>query len=238
MKEIISNFVERYQNVDFIANCSEIEDLDVEITTYLERNHLILSNYSKNLHIIRRGHILASYFDESTEHLEFEDVVYLHEPIVDTNQFIVIINLKTRDFTTVGRVRRSQILETLNRLSTVIDALKFYDSKKSIDTKVLTDTYPWFDFCWRGIDLKALTIEARSHEVYGFFRIDQTGLLEINCSLSKSTIRLMKRHLPKKVRRRKSKYSDHLSEFERLIINAKTGPVKILHRQLESRKEI
>lgn len=205
MKEIIAQFVENHKDINFAASYLEIVDLNAIIETNLERHHLIVSNLRQDLNIIRSNHALVSLFKECTERFDFDRAVYLHEPIVDESQFIVAIDLKTGDFKTVGHVRRSQILEVLNRLSVVLDALKFYESQKSIDTKVLTATYPWLDFSWRGMNNDEFNIEVRSDEVGGWFIIDKNSLFDINCSLDKKTIRAMKRHLPKEVKHRRNR---------------------------------
>lgn len=204
MKEIIARFVEKYKDINFSASYCDVADLNAVVETNLERRHLIISNFRQDLNIIRSDHALAELFEECTERLEFDGAVYLHEPIVDESQFIVAINFKTGEFKTVGHTRRSQILEVLNRLSIILDALKFYDSQKSIDAKVLTATYPWLDFSWRVINSNEFDIEGRSSEVSGWFIIDKHGSFDINCSLDKKTIRSMKRHLPKKVRHRRN----------------------------------
>ena len=235
MKEIIQHFTDQYKDIIFTASYCDVADLNAVVETILERRHLIVSNFKQDLNIIRSDHALAELFEECTERLEFDGAVYLHEPIVDESQFIVAIDLKTGEFKTVGRTRRSQILAVLNRLSVILDALKFYDSQKSIDAKVLTATYPWLDFSWRGINDDKFDIEGRSSEVSGWFIIDKNDSFNINCSLDKKTIRSMKRHLTKEVKRRrtrqilKSKYRltrNSLSEFEKYLISAQTGPVK------------
>lgn len=235
MKEIIIQFVEKYKDVNFSASYCDVADLNAVVETNLERRHLVISNFRQDLNIIRSDHALAELFEECTERLEFDGAVYLHEPIVDESQFIVVIDLKTGEFKTVGHTSRSQLLAVLNRLSVILDALKFYDSQKSIDTKVLTATYPWLDFSWRGVNNDKFDIEGRSSEVSSWFIIDENDSFDINCSLDKKTIRSMKRHLPKEVKHRrtrqilKSKYRlmrNSLSEFEKYLINAQTGPVK------------
>lgn len=205
MKEIIARFVENYKDVKFTLSYCDVEDLDAVVETNLERRHLIVSNFRQDLNIIRSDHNFAVLFEECTERLEFDGAVYLYEPIVDKSQFIIAIDLKTGEFKTVGHTRRSQILEVLDRLSVVLDALKFYESQKSIDAKVLTSTYPWLDFSWRGMNNDEFNIEVRSDEVGGWFIIDKNSLFDINCSLDKKTIRAMKRHLPKKVRHRRNR---------------------------------
>ena len=266
MKEIIEDFIDRYKDVNFTASYCDVADLNAVVETNLERRHLIVSNFRKDLNIIRSDHALAELFEECTERLEFDGAVYLHEPIFDESQFIVIIDLKTGEFKTVGHTRRSQLLAVLNRLSVILDALKFYDSQKSIDTDVLTATYPWLDFSWSGINHDKFNIEGRSSEVSGWFIIDKHGLFDINCSLDKKTIRSMKRHLPKKVRHRRNlqiaktearfklkvarakddsflrdlarslesqEFKDRvrasmleMTPFEKMLVNAKTGPAK------------
>lgn len=235
MKEIIQHFIDQYKDVIFTASYCDVADLNAVVETNLERRHLIVSNFRQDLNIIRSDHALAELFEECTERLEFDGAVYLHEPIVDESQFIVAINLKTGEFKTVGHTSRSQLLAVLDRLSIILDALKFYDSQKSIDAKVLTATYPWLDFSWRGINSNEFDIEGRSSEVSGWFIIDKNDSFDINCSLDKKTIRSMKRHLLKEVKHRrtrqilKSKYRlmrNSLSEFEKYLINAQTGPVK------------
>lgn len=198
MKEIIQHFTDQYKGIIFTASYCDVADLNAAVETILERRHLIVSNFKQDLNIIRSNHALAELFEECTERLEFDGAVYLHEPIADESQFIVAIDLKTGEFKTVGHTRRSQILAVLNRLSIILDALKFYDSQKSIDAEVLTATYPWLDFSWRGIYSDKFDIEGRSDEVSGWFIIDKNDSFDINCSLDKQTIRSMKRHLPKK----------------------------------------
>lgn len=235
MKEIIQRFTDRYKDINFAASYCDVADLNSVVETNLERRHLIISNFRQDLNIIRSDHALAELFEECTERLEFDGAVYLHEQIVDESQFIVVINLKTGEFKTVGHTRRSQLLAVLDRLSVILDALKFYNSQNSIDAKVLNATYPWLDFSWRGINHDKFDIEGRSSEVSGWFIIDKNDSFDINCSLDKKTIRSMKRHLPKEVKHRrtrqilKSKYRlmrNSLSEFEKYLINAQTGPVK------------
>lgn len=205
MKEIIQHFTDQYKDVNFTASYCDVADLNAVVETNLERSHLIVSNFRQDLNIIRSDHALASLFEECTERFEFDGAIYLHEPIVDESQFIVAIDLKTGDFKTVGHVRRSQILEVLNRLSVVLDALKFYESQKSIDTKVLTATYPCLDFSWRGVNNDEFTIDPKYSEVSGWFVLDRNGIWDITVELDKPTIRLMKRHLPKKVRHRRNR---------------------------------
>lgn len=205
MKEIIRHFTSRYKDVDFTVSYCNVTDLNAVVETNLERRHLIVSNFRQDLLIIRSGHALAELFEECTERLEFDRAVYLHEPIVDESQFIVAIDLKTSEFKTVGHARRSQILAVLNRLSIILDALKFYNSQKSIDVKVLNATYPWLDFSWRGLDRDKFNIEVKSSEVNGWCVIDKNDSFDINCSLDKKTIRSMKRRIPKKVSHRRNR---------------------------------
>lgn len=235
MKEIIQYFTDQYKDVIFTVSYCDSADLNTVVETNLERRHLIVSNFRQDLNIIRSDHALAELFEECTERLEFDGVVYLHEPIADESQFIVAIDLKAGEFRTVGHTLRSQILAVLNRLSVILDALKFYDSQKLIDVKVLNATYPWLDFSWSGINNDKFDIEGRSSEVSGWFIIDKNDSFDINCSLDKKTIRSMKRYLPKEVKHRrtrqilKSKYRlmrNSSSEFEKYLINAQTGPVK------------
>ena len=227
MKEIIQHFIDQYKDVIFTVSYCDVADLNAVVETNLERRHLIISNFRQDLNIVRSDHALAELFEECTERLEFDGAVYLHEPIVDESQFIVAIDLKTGEFKTVGHTRRSQLLAVLNRLSVILDALKFYESQKSIDTEVLTATYPWLDFRWRGFDRDEFEIEGRSDEVSGWFIIDKNDSFDINCSLDKKTIRSMKRHLPKEVKHRRTRQMcNSLSEFEKYLINAQTGPVK------------
>lgn len=235
MKEIITQFVEKYKGVKFTLSYCDVEDLDAVVETNLERRHLIVSNFRQDLNIIRSDHAFAVLFKECTERLEFDGAVYLHEPIFDESQFIVAIDLKTGDFKTVGHTRRSQILEVLDRLSVILDALEFYESQKSIDSKVITATYPWLDFSWRGMNKDEFNLDPKSSKVGGWFVLDRNGIWDLTVELNKPTIRLMKRHLAKKVRHRrtrqilKSKYRlmrNRLSEFEKYLINSQTGPVK------------
>lgn len=146
MKEIITQFVEKYKDVNFTLSYCEIEDLDMYMQTNLERRHLILCNSRHDLNIIDQNHAFARLFTECNQILEFDGAVYNHEPITRDDHFIVVIDLKTGNFTVAGSDRRSQILEALDRLSVVLDALKFYESQKTIDTKVLTATYRRLDF--------------------------------------------------------------------------------------------
>lgn len=205
MKEIIQHFADQYKDVNFTASYCDVADLNAVVETNLERRHLIVSNFRQDLNIIRSNHALASLFKECTERFDFDRAVYLHEPIVDESQFIVAIDLKTGDFKTVGHIRRSQILEVLNRLSVILDALKFYESQKSIDAKVLTSTYPWLDFSWRGMNKDEFNLDPRSSKVSGWFVLDRNGICDLTVELDKPTIRLMKRHLPKKVRHRRNR---------------------------------
>ena len=205
MKEIIDRFVDKYKDVSFTASYLDIVDLNAIIETNLERSHLIVSNFRQDLNIIRSDHALASLFEECTEKFEFDGAIYLHEPIVDESQFIVAIDLKTGVFKTVGHTRRSQLLEVLNRLSVVLDALKFYESQKSIDASVLTSTYPWLDFSWRGVNNDEFTLDPRYSDVDGWFVLDRNGIWDLTVELDKPTIQLMKRHLPKKIRHRRDR---------------------------------
>lgn len=75
-------------------------------------------------------------------------------------------------------------------------------------------------------------LDPRHSDVDGWFVLDRNGIWDLTVELDKPTIRLMKRHLPKKVRRRRNRqiaktasrqmYHD-LSEFEKYLINAHTG---------------
>ena len=175
------------------------------IETNLVKRHLILCNSRHDLNIIDHKHAFAKLFTECNQILEFDGAVYNHEPITREDHFIVVIDLKTGNFTVAGSDRRSQILEALNRLSVVLDALKFYESKKSIDTKILTSTYPWLDFSWRGMNKDELNLDSRYADVNGWFVLDRNGIWDLAVELDKPTIRLMKRHLPKKVRHRRDR---------------------------------
>lgn len=248
MKEIITQFVEKHKDINFTASYCEIEDLDMYMQTNLERRHLILCNSRHDLNIINQNHAFAKLFTECNQTLEFDGAIYFHEPITRQDQFIVAIDLKTGNFTVKGCDRRSQVLEALNRLSIVLDALKFYESQKSVDTKVLTATYPWLDFSWRGMNKDKFNLDPRYSDVGGWFVLDRNGIWDLTVELNKPTLRLMKRHLPKKVRHRRSRQilnaryslmSNSLSEFEKYLINAQTGPVKkgdieCLHQFLKS----
>lgn len=205
MKEIITQFVEKHKDINFTASYCEIEDLDMYIQTNLAKRHLILCNSRHDLNIIDRKHAFAKLFTECNQILEFDGAVYHHEPITRDDQFIAVIDLKTGNFTVAGSDRRSQILEALDRLSVVLDALKFYESKKSIDTKVLTSTYPWLDFSWRGMNKDKFNLDPRYSDVNGWFVLDRNGIWDLTVELDKPTIRLMKRHLPKKVRHRRDR---------------------------------
>lgn len=208
--------------------------LDAYTETNLERNHLILCNRRNDLNPIRSTHAFARLFTECTDQLEFDGAIYFHEPITQDDQFIVVIDLKTGDFTVKGHVRRSIVLEALDRLSTVLDAIKFYESQISVDTETLNELYPWLDFSWRGMNKDEFTIELKDSELYSWFVIYR-DVYDITVSLDKKTLRAMKRHLPKKVRHRRNRQiaktaarmnSKELTSFERLFINAKTGPIK------------
>lgn len=266
MKEIIAQFVEKHKDMNFTASYCEIEDLDMYIQTNLARHHLILCNSRHDLNIIDHKHAFAKLFTECNQILEFDGAVYNHEPITRDDHFIAVIDLKTGNFTVAGSDRRSQILEALDRLSVVLDALKFYESKKSIDTKVLTSTYPWLDFSWRGMNKDKFNLDPRYSDVNGWFVLDRNGIWDLTVELDKPTIRLMKRHLPKKVRHRRNRqiaktesrfklnedrakdnlflhnlsqalnskeFKDQVSvsmlemtPFEKILVNAETGPAK------------
>ena len=205
MKEIITQFVEKHKDVNFIASYCEIEDLDMYIQTNLEKRHLILCNSRHDLNIIDHKHAFAKLFTECNQTLEFDGAVYRREPITRQDQFIVVIDLKTGNFTVEGYDRRSQVLEALNRLSIVLDALKFYESQKSFDAKVLTATYPWLDFSWRGMNNDQFNLDPRYSDVDGWFVLDRDGIWDLAVELDKPTMRLMKRHLPKKVQHRRNR---------------------------------
>lgn len=205
MKEIISRFVDRHKDIRFDASYCEIEDLDMYIQTNLARSHLILCNSRNDLNIIDHTHAFANLFTECNQTLEFDGAVYRHEPITRNDHFIIVIDLKTGNFTVVGSDRRSQILEALDRLSVVLDALKFYESQRSIDTKVLTVTYPWLDFSWRGMNKDKFNLDPRYSDVSGWFVLNRDGIWDLTVELNKPTLRLMKRHLPKKVRHRRNR---------------------------------
>ena len=204
MKEIISRFVDKYKDIRFAASYCDIEDLDTYTESNLERNHLILCNRRNDLNLIRSTHAFARLFTECTERLEFDGAIYFHEPITRNDQFIVVIDLKTGDFTVKGRVRRSIVLEALDRLSIVLDALKFYESQISIDTETLNKLYPWLDFSRRGMNRDRFNVEPRSSDVNSWF-IFHCNVWDLAVELDKPTIRLMKRHLPKKVRNRRNR---------------------------------
>ena len=204
MKEIISKFADKYKDIKFSASYCDIEDLDAYTETNLERNHLILCNRRNDLNLIRSTHSFARLFTECTDQLEFDGAIYLHEPITRDDQFIVVIDLKTGDFTVKGHVRRSIVLEALDRLSTVLDAIKFYESQISIETKTLNKLYPWLDFSWRGMNRDRFNVEPRFSDVNGWF-IFNRNVWDLAVELDKPTIRLMKRHLPKKVRHRRNR---------------------------------
>lgn len=234
MKEIISKFADKYKDIRFVASYCDIEDLDVYTETNHERNHLILCNRRNDLNPIRSTHAFARLFTECTDQLEFDGAIYFHELITQDDQFIVVIDLKTGDFTVKGHVRRSIVLEALDRLSTVLDAIKFYESQISVDTETLNELYPWLDFSRRGMNKDEFTIELKDSELYSWFVIYR-DVYDITVSLDKKTLRAMKRHLPKKVRHRRNRQiaktaarmnSKELTSFERLFINAKTGPIK------------
>lgn len=123
--------------------------------------------------------------------------------------------------------------EALNRISITVDTLMFYGSQKDKGVDYLNATYPWLGFSWYRQD--EFHIGGRYSNVGGFFIQYSDGMWEIDCSLDKKTIRSMKRRIPKKVSHRrnrqilKSKYRltrNSLSEFEKYLINAQTGPVK------------
>ena len=238
MKEIIQSFTDRYKDINFAASYCDVADLNSVVETNLERRHLIISNFRQDLNIIRSDHALAELFEECTERLEFDGAVYLHEQIVDESQFIVVINLKTGEFKTVGHTRRSQLLAVLDRLSVILDALKFYNSQNSIDAKVLNATYPWLDFSWRGVNNDKFDIEGRSSEVSGWFIIDKNGLFDINCSLDKKTIRSMKRHLLKKVQHRRNRQiAETEAQFKLNVARAKDDSfLRDLAQSLESQE--
>lgn len=234
MKEIISRFVDKYKDIRFDASYCEIEDLDMYIQTNLARRHLILCNSRNDLNIIDHTHALANLFTECNQTLEFDGAIYFQEPITQDDQFIVVIDLKTGDFTVKGHVRRSIVLEALDRLSTVLDALKFYESQISVDTETLNKLYPCLDFSWRGMNRDRFNVEPRFSDVNGWF-VFHRNVWDLAVELDKPTIRLMKRHLPKKVRHRRNRQiaktaarmkSKELTSFERMLINAKTGPIK------------
>ena len=229
MKEIITRFVEKYKDVKFNLSYCDVEDLDAVVETNLERRHLIISNFRQDLNIIRSNHAFAPLFKECTERLEFDGAVYLHEPIVDKSQFIVSIDLKTGVFKTVGHARRSQILEVLDRLSVILDALKFYESQKSVETEILNATYPWLDFSWRGMNKDKFNLDPKSSKVGGWFVLDRNGIWDLTVELNKPTLRLMKRHLPKKIRHRRNRQTlnahDRLT-FDKYLIDTQTCPVK------------
>ena len=238
MKEIIQSFTDRYKDINFAASYCDVADLNSVVETNLERRHLIISNFRQDLNIIRSDRALAELFEECTERLEFDGAVYLHEQIVDESQFIVVINLKTGEFKTVGHTRRSQLLAVLDRLSVILDALKFYNSQNSIDAKVLNATYPWLDFSWRGVNNDKFDIEGRSSEVSGWFIIDKNGLFDINCSLDKKTIRSMKRHLLKKVQHRRNRQiAETEAQFKLNVARAKDDSfLRDLAQSLESQE--
>lgn len=204
MKEIIYKFADKYKDIRFAASYCDIEDLDAYTETNLERNHLILCNRRNDLNPIRSTHALARLFTECTDQLEFDGATYFHEPITQNDQFIVVIDLKTGDFTVKGHVRRSLVLEALDRLSTVLDAIKFYESQISVDTETLNELYTWLDFSWRGMDKDEFTIELKGSGLYSWFVIYR-NIYDITVSLDKKTLRVMKRHLPKKVRHRRNR---------------------------------
>lgn len=204
MKEIISKFADKYKDIRFAASYCDIEDLDAYTVTNLERNHLILCNRRNDLNLIRSTHAFVRLFTECTDQLEFDGAVYRHEPITQNDQFITVIDLKTGDFAVKGHARRSRILEALDRLSVVLDALKFYESQISIDTETLNKLYPWLDFSWRGMNRDQFNVEPRSSDVNGWF-IFHRNVWDLAVELDKPTIRLMKRHLSKKVRHRRNR---------------------------------
>ena len=238
MKEIISRFVDKYKDIRFDAVYCEIEDLDMYIQTNLVQRHLILCNSRRDLNIIEHTHAFANLFTECNQTLEFDGAVYLHEPITRNDHFIVVIDLKTGNFTVVGSDRRSQILEALDRLSAVLDALKLYESQISIETETLNKLYPWLYFSWRGMNRDQFNVETISSDVNGRF-IFHCCVWDLAVELDKPTIRLMKRHLPKKVRHRRNRLIERakskmsakqgLSPAERSIICSSTGPLKAKH---------
>lgn len=216
MKEIITQFVEKHKDVNFTASYCEIEDLDMYMQTNLERRHLILCNSRHDSNIFNQNHAFARLFTECNQTLEFDGAVYLHEPIIRRDQFIAVIDLKTGNFTVVGCDRRSQVLEALNRLSVVLDALKFYESQKSVDTKVLAATYSWLDFSWRSVNKDEFNLDPRYSDVNGWFVLDRNGIWDLTVELDKPTMRLMKRHLPKKVRHRRNRLISRANSKMRL----------------------
>lgn len=233
MKEIIKRFADKHKNSKFYISYCDFEDFDAYAETNYRHRHLIFCNKRDDLSIIESDHALINIFRECTDQIEFDGVTYRHKLIERDDQFILMMNVETGEFVTKGHVSHTSISAALDRISITVDALMFYESQKDKGTNYLNSTYPWLGFSWHRED--EFHIGGRYSNVSGFFILYENGLWEIDCSLDKQTIRSMKRHLPKKIRHRRNRQIDRvkarmeskeLTSFERLLINAKTGPVK------------
>lgn len=265
MKEIISNFSNKHKNSKFYISYCDFKDFDAYAETNFKHRHLFICNKRDELTIVESDHALISIFPECTDSIEFEGVTYRHITIEREDQFILIMNVETGAFVTKGHVPRSIVSEALNRISIAVDALMFYDSQKYKGVDYLNATYTWLGFSWHRQDefhiggsysnvggffiqysdgmweidcsLDKETIRSMKRHIPKKVSHRRNLLIERVSSKMNSKYDLFMKCLFES-----QEFKDRIHESlkdsnatEQLLIDAKTGPMKTLHRRLSSR---